>query len=105
MGNIGMTYSTCKLTFWLHILIPSLSGVLLGYDLCIIGAVLTPVQRSLELCFNSPCFKGDGDDALAKCSCPEKQLAVSAVALGAIAGGLAGGMLMDMRGRRMVIAL
>ena len=23
---------------------------MLGYDLCVMGAVLTPVQRSLELC-------------------------------------------------------
>eukprot|EP00316_Scyphosphaera_apsteinii_P004474 CAMPEP_0119308094 /NCGR_PEP_ID=MMETSP1333-20130426/8402_1 /TAXON_ID=418940 /ORGANISM="Scyphosphaera apsteinii, Strain RCC1455" /LENGTH=482 /DNA_ID=CAMNT_0007311789 /DNA_START=135 /DNA_END=1583 /DNA_ORIENTATION=+ len=92
-------------TFWMHVLCASLSGLLLGYDLCIISSILSPVQRSLELCVHDPCFDGADSTSLAKCSCPEKQFAVSAVAIGAIIGGLAGGLLTDACGRRLVIAL
>ena len=86
-----------------HVAFLCLSGFLLGYDLCVIGSILTPVQRTLELCF--PC-EGDGSDsALAHCTCPAKQLAVSAVSLGAIAGGLLGGWTADRCGRRTALAL
>ena len=88
-----------RLTFTLalHAVIASLTGMLLGFDLCIAGAILTPVQRSLELCY--PC--GDGSDAaLARCSCAEKQLAISAVSIGAAFGALVGGLVADRLGRR-----
>ena len=88
-----------RLTFTLvlHAVIASLTGMLLGFDLCIAGAILTPVQRSLELCY--PC--GDGSDAaLARCSCAEKQLAISAVSIGATFGALVGGLAADRLGRR-----
>ena len=58
----------------LHALIASLTGLLLGFDLCIAGAILTPVQRSLHLCY--PCPGDYSDDALAHCTCAEKQLAI-----------------------------
>ena len=60
-GTDGPLLATQRLTFTLalHAVIASLTGMLLGFDLCIAGAILTPVQRSLELCY--PC--GDGSDA------------------------------------------
>ena len=83
---------------WMHVAIISTSGLLLGYDLCIIASVLTPVQRELELC---PECVGDGSDAaLASCSCAAKQLAVSACHIGAVLGSVLGGALSDRFGRR-----
>ena len=95
-----MMRSTC--TRWVHIAITCLSGFLLGYDLCVIGSVLTPVQRDLRLCF--PCAD-TSDAALAHCTCAAKELVVSSVSLGAIAGGLLGGFLADRLGRRAALAL
>ena len=45
--------------------------------------------------------RGDGSDAaLARCSCAEKQLAISAVSIGAAFGALVGGLVADRLGRR-----
>jgi len=82
----------------LHALIASFTGLLLGFDLCIAGAILTPVQRSLHLCY--PCPGDYSDDALARCTCAEKQLAISAVSIGAAVGALFGGLVADIAGRR-----
>lgn len=81
-----------------HVFFISLSGFLLGYDLCFIGSILGPVQRSLELCF--PCPGGTAVASLATCNCAEKQFAVSSVSIGAVVGGLFGGWLGDAAGRR-----
>merc|ERR1719379_1026137 len=81
-----------------HVLMACVSGFLRGYGLYVIGPILTPVQRSLQLCF--PCNGGESDLALAACTCPMKEFAVSSVALGAIFGGLAGGSMADAVGRR-----
>lgn len=86
-----------------HVAFACLSGFLLGYDLCVIGSILTPVQRTLQLCY--PCDRGDTDDALAHCTCAAKQLAVSSVSFGAIAGGVTGGWLADRFGRRLALSL
>ena len=64
-------------------LVICLTGLLLGFDLCIAGSILTPVQRSLKLCFPCPDLS---DAGLAQCSCQEKQLAISAVTVGAALG-------------------
>lgn len=84
-----------------HVLVTCISGLLRGYGLYVIGPFLTPVQRSLQLCF--PCTGGESDLALAACSCPWKEFAVSSVALGAIFGGLVGGNMADQVGRRITL--
>jgi len=86
-----------------HVLMTCISGFLRGYGLYVIGPFLTPVQRSLQLCF--PCIGGETDLALAACTCPMKEFAVSSVALGAIFGGLAGGLMADALGRRITIMI
>ena len=88
----------CRSRLVAHLIITCLSGWLLGYDLCIAGAVLTPVQRSLELCY--PC-SDDTDAGLAECTCPGKQFAISAVSIGAVVGSLIGGISADWLGRRL----
>ena len=76
-----------------------MSGILLGYDLCVIATVLMPVQRDLRLC--DECITEDASDAsLAKCTCAAKQFAVSACLIGAMFGSLFGGALADRIGRR-----
>lgn len=76
------------------------SGIIQGYGLCVIAPLITPLQRSLQLCY--PC--GDESDAaLARCTCFEKSLAVSSVTLGAVVGGLFGGFAADRYGRRAVL--
>merc|ERR1719506_3429161 len=84
-----------------HIVVISISGFLRGYSLYIIGPFLMPIQRSLQLCY--PCAAGESDLALAACTCPWKEFAVSSVAIGAIFGGLAGGIMADAVGRRMTL--
>mmetsp|Transcript_89554 Transcript_89554/g.225225 ORF Transcript_89554/g.225225 Transcript_89554/m.225225 type:complete len:496 (-) Transcript_89554:375-1862(-) len=86
-----------------HVGFASLSGFLLGYDLCFIGSVLVAVQDSLEFCF--PCEDGYSARALAKCNCPAKSFAVSAVSIGAIIGGLAGGTVAEKLGRRVALMI
>lgn len=86
-----------------HVLLACISGFLRGYGLYVIGPFLTPVQRDLQLCF--PCAGGMSDLALAGCSCPLKEFAVSSVALGAIFGGFAGGSLADAVGRRITLMI
>mmetsp|Transcript_84367 Transcript_84367/g.219585 ORF Transcript_84367/g.219585 Transcript_84367/m.219585 type:complete len:504 (+) Transcript_84367:68-1579(+) len=86
-----------------HVGFASLSGFLLGYDLCFIGSVLVAVQDSLEFCF--PCEGGYSTRALAKCNCPAKSFAVSAVSIGAIIGGLAGGTVAEKLGRRVALMI
>ena len=81
-----------------HAAVACMTGLLLGYDLCIAGTILTPVQRTLHLCF--PCANGTSDAALATCTCMEKQLAISAVSVGAMFGALTGGHAADVFGRR-----
>eukprot|EP00427_Karlodinium_veneficum_P020277 CAMPEP_0169127826 /NCGR_PEP_ID=MMETSP1015-20121227/36226_1 /TAXON_ID=342587 /ORGANISM="Karlodinium micrum, Strain CCMP2283" /LENGTH=593 /DNA_ID=CAMNT_0009191657 /DNA_START=38 /DNA_END=1816 /DNA_ORIENTATION=- len=81
-----------------HIFVACISAFLRGYSLYLIGPFLTPIQRSLKLCY--PCADGESDFALAACSCPMKEFAVSCVTLGAIFGGLAGGFMADRLGRR-----
>lgn len=81
-----------------HALAICMTGSLLGFDLCVAGAILMPVQRSLHLCY--PC-EGDYTDAdLAACTCFDKQLAISAVSIGATFGALFGGVASDWLGRR-----
>ena len=88
---------------WRQVVIISLSGLLTGYDLCVISSVLTPVQRELQLC---PECAGDWSDAaLARCTCAAKQLAVSSCHVGAMVGSLAGGLLADRLGRRVTLML
>lgn len=85
---------------WVHIFGTCLSGVQLGFHLCVIASVLTPVQRELKLC--TSCAHDDESDAsLARCSCTNKQLAVSICPLGAVCGALLGGILSDIIGRRL----
>lgn len=84
-----------------HIVVISISGFLRGYSLYIIGPLLMPIQRSLQLCY--PCAAGESDLALASCSCPWKEFAVSSVALGAIFGCLLGGVMADAVGRRLTL--
>jgi len=86
-----------------HVLMTCICGFVRGYGLYVIGPFLTPVQRELGLCF--PCAGGESDLALAACSCPMKEFAVSSVALGAIFGGLAGGFMADAIGRRVTIMI
>ena len=96
-GSSLLEQQRLTLPLAVHALIASITGALLGFDLCIAGAILTPVQRALELCY--PC--GDGSDtALARCSCVEKQLVISAVSIGACLGALFGGLVADRVGRR-----
>eukprot|EP00933_Yihiella_yeosuensis_P033956 TRINITY_DN27544_c0_g1_i1.p1 TRINITY_DN27544_c0_g1~~TRINITY_DN27544_c0_g1_i1.p1 ORF type:complete len:466 (-),score=43.09 TRINITY_DN27544_c0_g1_i1:622-2019(-) len=82
----------------IHAGFASLTGFLIGYSLCFIGALLVDIQRALELCF--PCQGGISNDALAECSCFEKRFAVSCVSITAIVGGLLGGFTSDVIGRR-----
>ena len=72
------------------------TGFIEGYDLCVISSILLPVQRSLELCY--PCGT-DSTLELAECNCPQKSFAVSSIMLGAIFGGLSGGLIADRFGR------
>ena len=72
------------------------TGFIEGYDLCVISSILLPVQRSLELCY--PCGTGSTSE-LAECNCPQKSFAVSSIMLGAIFGGLSGGLIADRFGR------
>jgi hypothetical protein len=88
---------------WVHAGIISLSGLLLGYDLCVIATVLTPVQRDLSLC--PACTADATDAALAVCTCAAKQLAVSACHLGAMIGAALGGYVGDAIGRRATLLL
>ena len=85
---------------WLHVYGASLSGILLGYDLCFIASILLPVQRDLQLC---PTCNQASDKSLAHCACALKQFAVSACHVGAIIGGLFGGSFADAFGRRIAI--
>lgn len=84
-----------------HVVVISISGFLRGYVLYIIGPFITPIQRSLQLCY--PCAGSESDLALATCSCPWKEFAVSSVALGAIFGCLLGGVAADAIGRRLTL--
>lgn len=86
-----------------HVGVTCLSGFVLGYNLCIIGSVLVFVQRSLELCY--PCEGGTTDHDLDTCNCQLKSFAVSAVSIGAIIGGLLGGVVSDLLGRRVTLIL
>lgn len=81
-----------------HVLTACLTGLIQGYDLCVIASILMPVQRELQLCPH--CAADNSDAALAHCSCPIKQLAVSACHIGAMVGALFGGLLSDAIGRR-----
>lgn len=83
-----------------HAAVASMTGLLLGFDLCIAGAILTPVQRSLHLCY--PCVN-TSDAALAACSCAEKEFVISAVSIGAMFGALLGGVAADVFGRRIAL--
>lgn len=75
-----------------HVVIASVSGLLMGYNLCAISSILAPVEHSLELC-------GTECAGLQACSCARKQLAVSACPVGAMVGGLLGGLVADRYGR------
>ena len=86
-----------------HLAFASLTGLLLGFDLCVMGSLLTPVQRSLELCY--PCAGGDTDAALAHCTCPAKGAAVSLASVGAVFGALLASPVADLCGRRAALAL
>lgn len=98
-GNSG----GLSLSLFFHVTSICWTGFLLGYDLCIAGVILTPVQRSLEMCY--PCSGGITDAALAACSCTEKQFAVSSVSIGGAFGALFGGILADIIGRRAALLL
>jgi sugar porter (SP) family MFS transporter len=74
--------------FLVHVAVASVSGLLSGYNFCVISSVLSPVEHSLQLC--QP----------AAGTCAAKQLAVSATPIGAMVGGLLGGILSDRFGRR-----
>jgi len=97
----GQSTRTKGLGICSHVVVISISGFLRGYSLYIIGPFLTPIQRSLLLCY--PCAGGESDLALATCSCPWKEFAVSSVALGAIFGCLLGGVMADAVGRRLTL--
>lgn len=86
---------------YFHVAVICLAGFLRGYGLYVIGPYLTPVQRSLQFCY--PCTGGESDLALAACSCPRKEFAVSSVPLGAIIGAIVGGSMADSVGRRATI--
>lgn len=86
-----------------YVLFASVSGFLLGYDLCFMSSVLVAVQRAFHLCY--PCPEGTSDAALADCECPAKQFAVSSVAIGAIVGGVTFGWISDALGRRRALML
>eukprot|EP00928_Gymnodinium_smaydae_P044613 TRINITY_DN29756_c0_g1_i2.p1 TRINITY_DN29756_c0_g1~~TRINITY_DN29756_c0_g1_i2.p1 ORF type:complete len:506 (+),score=70.19 TRINITY_DN29756_c0_g1_i2:111-1520(+) len=85
----------------LQVGVACLSGFLQGYNLCFIGSLLVALQRSLEWCY--PCEGDYSNEALSRCSCPAKHFAVSAVSIGAIVGGLAGGFVSDAIGRRLTL--
>ena len=78
----------CSYVLLLHVFVASVSGLLSGYNLCSISSVLSPVESSLQLCG-------------AKTTCVAKQLAVSACPIGAMVGGLLGGITADRFGRRL----
>ena len=104
-ANATGSAAACTATWHLaiHVAIIGSSGLLLGYDLCIIATILTPVQRELQLC---PSCAGDGSDAaLARCSCTAKQLAVSACHVGAMLGSAFGGAFSDRVGRRVALVV
>ena len=90
--------ATLSTPLMLHAAAICLTGLLLGFDLCVAGVILTPVQRSLQLCY--PCAGSYTDADLAACSCPAKQFVVSAVAIGGAFGALVGGLVADRCGRR-----
>lgn len=103
-NNLHATGSRGSWWLWVQAILISLSGLLLGYDLCVIASVLPPVQRDLQLC--PACAGPDASDAaLAACSCAAKQLAVSACHLGAMVGAACGGLLGDAIGRKPTLLL
>ena len=91
--------SAPSLRLKLHVVGAAFSGLILGYDLCVIASILTPVQRELRLC--AQCAIGiESDAVLASCTCLAKQLAVSACHVGAVLGSIGGGFMADAFGRR-----
>ena len=48
-GSSLLEQQRLTLPLAVHALIASITGALLGFDLCIAGAILTPVQRALVL--------------------------------------------------------
>ncbi|CEM21943.1 unnamed protein product [Vitrella brassicaformis CCMP3155] len=70
----------------------TLTGLLMGYDLCVVAVVLQPIQVDFKLC----------GDAF---TCTRKELFVSMVAPGAMVGSLVGGVLSDRWGRRTTLAI
>ncbi|XP_026192317.1 inositol transporter 4 [Cyclospora cayetanensis] len=65
----------------------ALTGLLMGYDMCIVAVVLDPVSQDFNLC-------GSAD------TCNAKTLFVSVLAPGAMLGSVLGGIVADRYGRR-----
>eukprot|EP00922_Rhytidocystis_sp_ex-Travisia-forbesii_P027330 GHVS01040057.1.p1 GENE.GHVS01040057.1~~GHVS01040057.1.p1 ORF type:complete len:886 (+),score=111.96 GHVS01040057.1:288-2660(+) len=69
-----------------------MTGLLMGYDLCVVAVVLDPIKHEFQLCGT-------------RFTCLSKQLFVSMVAPGAAVGSLTGGVMSDIFGRRLTLAL
>eukprot|EP00388_Colpodella_angusta_P006813 GDKJ01019798.1.p1 GENE.GDKJ01019798.1~~GDKJ01019798.1.p1 ORF type:complete len:534 (+),score=70.84 GDKJ01019798.1:83-1603(+) len=74
-------------TIWLVLIFTTFTGMLMGYDLCVIAVVEDPIRQSLLL------------------SVSEIALMVSIISAGAVIGSLIGGPVADRFGRRISIAL
>ena len=70
LANNARVATRLPFRVWLHVYGASLSGILLGYDLCFIASILLPVQRDLQLC---PTCNQASDKSLAHCACALKQ--------------------------------
>ena len=90
--------SPLSTTAIVHIAFACLTALLEGYNLCVLGSLIIPVQRDMQICF--PCKGGTDDEALAECTCWLKQFLISSTFLGCMLGGLAGGIIADKLGRR-----
>eukprot|EP00918_Siedleckia_nematoides_P054729 GHVU01119583.1.p1 GENE.GHVU01119583.1~~GHVU01119583.1.p1 ORF type:complete len:220 (+),score=26.00 GHVU01119583.1:549-1208(+) len=69
----------------------AITGLLMGYDLCVVAVVLTPVEEDFQICGG-------------RFTCAKKQLFVALVAPGAAMGSLVAGVLSDRFGRRLTLA-
>ncbi|EPR64465.1 sugar transporter ST2 [Toxoplasma gondii RUB] len=70
----------------------SLTGLLMGYDLCVVAVVLSEIQRHFNLCGGA-------------FSCMAKSMFVSVLAPGAAVGSVLGGWMSDRVGRKPGLAL
>uniref|UniRef100_A0A0G4FFP0 Major facilitator superfamily (MFS) profile domain-containing protein n=1 Tax=Chromera velia CCMP2878 TaxID=1169474 RepID=A0A0G4FFP0_9ALVE len=79
-------------TLLMVVVFATLTGLLMGYDLCVIAVILEPVKKDFRLCGTA-------------FTCFDKEMVVSLIAPGAVVGSFAGGCMTDKLGRRISIAL